>query len=145
MRATLHRLSGIAIVLLPIVIVWVVVADLRTMRAAGRSVAAEEAVVDSLRVELRNLQAQVKKAGEEIKDLPESAQLGRAFDEGFRIAKRQENVEGLITRSRNRIRNFESTRADARRHMIRLASPLAAAWGLFGFVFRRTKRPSAAT
>jgi hypothetical protein len=140
----LYRFSGIVVVLLPLVIAWVLFHDWRAVRAADRSIAVQEAVVDSLRAELRDLEAQMKKAGEEIRELPESARMGRAVDEGRRIAKRQEWIEGLITRSRRRIHNLEATRDTAQRHAIRLALPLAAAWGVFGLVFRcaRRRRPS---
>ena len=142
MRRGLNRLSGIAIVLLPIIIAWVVVTDLRTMQAADRSIARQDAVVDSLRAELRELKNQIRAEGEDIKELPEEAQLGRAVNSGFKIAKRQENIEGLITRNRNKMKNLEATRTEARGHMTRSAVPLVVTWGVLGLVFRRTRRSS---
>ena len=141
-RQVLNRLSGIAIVVLPIMIAWVVFTDLRTIQATNRSIARQDAVVDSLRAELRALKKQVKDEGEEIQELPEEARLGRAVDSSWRIAKKQENVEGLITRSRNRKKNLEASGAETRSHMVRSPIPMIIAWTVLGLVFWRTRRAS---
>jgi hypothetical protein len=145
MRHTLHRLLRIGIFVCPIVIGWVVFTDLRTIKATDTSIARQETVVDSLRGELRSLKEQLRDEGEAIKKLPESARLGRAVDSGWKIAKRQESIEGFITRSRNRIKNLEATKADVRGHMMRWVIPLAAVWGVLGVVFWRTRRSSTTT
>jgi hypothetical protein len=145
MRHALHRLLRIGIFVCPIVIGWVVFTDLRTIRATDTSIARQEAVVDSLRGEVRALKKQLRDEGEAIAKLPESARLGRAVDSGSRIAKRQENVEGLVKRGRNRIKNLETIRADARSHMIQWAIPLVVVWSLLGFVSWRTKRSPTTT
>lgn len=142
MRQGLNRLSGIAIVLLPIAIAWVVFVDLRAMQAADRSIARREAVVDSLKAEMRDLKKQIQDTGEEIKELPKEAQLGRAVGSGYRIAKKEEHVEGLITRNRNKIKNLEATKGEVRGHMMRSAAPMIVMWGVLGLVFWRTKRSS---
>lgn len=139
-RQALNRFSGVAIVLLPIIIAWGVLTDLRTMQATNRLIARQDAVVDSLRAERRALKKQVRDAGKEIKELPEEAQLGRAVDSGWKIAKRQENIEGRITRNRNKTKTLEATRAEVRGHLMRSTVPPIIIWGVLGLVFWRTRR-----
>ena len=93
-RQALNRLSGIAIVLLPIMIAWVVFTDLRTIQATNRSIARQDAVVDSLRAELRALKKQVKEFEAEHKEmLTKLEKLRQEFEDARNEARKMSAYE----------------------------------------------------
>jgi hypothetical protein len=122
------RIVEIALVLLSAGMVWVVASGTGELRRLDRSIAEQEAIIDSLTAEQVNLDIETREAGEAIGELPESSRLGEATRRGWEIAKREEIIAGLTTRARARVRNYEKAKGRARSNMARLAVPLAAGW-----------------
>jgi len=107
---------------------WTLVSATRETASYDRSIAIQETRIDSLRGVLRDLNAEVKKAGEEAKELPDEARLGHATRSAFRIAKHQERVDGLITRARNRIQGIKIEKNTARRDSLERGWAIGATW-----------------
>ncbi|MDH3217252.1 MAG: hypothetical protein OEN01_13365 [Candidatus Krumholzibacteria bacterium] len=92
---------------------WVYISDSSELNRLDLSIAEQETNIVSRRVELRELRREAQAFGEGLKALPDSvrmAQMGIATKKGFEIAKQEAAVEGLITRSRAKIRSLEAAR-----------------------------------
>lgn len=136
-----------AVVALPIAVGWMLLSDLRALQELNASIEVENGLVDSLKSESRKLTARVREVGEEVKTLPESARMGRAVRGAQEIAKHQNVVDGLMTRSRARIHNLETAKQERRRRMTVRTASGAGGWVLILFacagLHRRERRAAA--
>jgi hypothetical protein len=119
---------GAGATLLSLVAVWALASQGRELKRLDAAIAAESEIVDSLRAESKRLRMRVREVGEEVKALPESARLGRATRAAQEISKQQEMVEGRLTRSRARIRNFEVDKARAAGKVTRWTAAALLGW-----------------
>ncbi len=127
-------------VVVPIAVGWMFLSDLRALRELNVSIGVENGLVDSLKTENRKLTARVREVGEEVKALPESARMGRAIRGAQEIAKHQNLVDGLITRSRARIQNLETAKQERRRrNTVRTVSGIGG-WVLILFAYSALRR-----
>ena len=122
------RVLLMGLFVLAIVFVWTLVTANRESASYDRSLAVQETRIDSLRGVMRDLNAEVKKAGEEAKALPDEARLGHATRSAFRIAKHQERADGLITRARNRIQGIKIEKNTAHRRSLARGWAIGVTW-----------------
>jgi len=119
---------------------WVVLDGTRDIRQLDRSIAEQTLVGDSLRAELQATDMQMKQLGKDLEKMPEHQRMGTATKGAFKFAKRQEFLEGRLTRSRARIKAFEEKKTELRDRMTRRALPLGLGWLLLMVVYWRLPR-----
>lgn len=100
---------------------WVTFEQGSVIREKNRLIARNDFVVDSLRVEKRNLQRSVDELAREMAALPDSVRLMRTGDAvraSNRIAKQDLIYDTRITRNRNMERSRREARDEALRRLL---------------------------
>ncbi len=138
--SVIRKLVRIAAFLVVVGAVWVVLDGTRDIRELDRSIAEQILIGDSLRAELRAVDVEMKQLGQDLEKMPEHQRMGTATKGAFKFAKRQEFLEGRITRSRAKIKAFEKRKSELRGRMTRRALPLGLGWLLLMVVSWRLPR-----
>jgi hypothetical protein len=131
---------GAAAVAVALFVGWTVATDWREMKRLDGSIAIERGIVDSLKVVRKAVDSRMREVAEEVKTLPQEARLGRATRAAREFAKQQELVEGRITRSQTRIRNFEAAKDRGARQMRIRAAAGGGGWVLILLAFGIARR-----